>query len=509
MFLIDIAGLKILYTGDYSREEGGHLVKAEVPRIRPDVLIIESTHGVQNFEAGPAKEAVFISDVHAIIKRGGHYWDQHPELHNVPTYHTSSLAQKCMSAYHNYVHVMNENTKDWLKKTQNPFVFKHISSLPHGPHRKEVAEGGPCVVLVSPALLDVRISRGLLKTCAPDSRNGLIITWYSIGGSMALHIATKSDEIIGVKGNTIPRRMSFSSFSFSTHVNYSQNAQFIDLIGAKHIILVHGERTVMGLLRDAPQSKYKEIDESVKSYTPKNLETLNPTIHGDRIGKVRPSALAAEPPPLNTIISGLLVAKDSACTLLDPKDLEEFTGLLTSSRIQKVRTVIGCSWNLVRWHMEGMHRAIDKGRDKGGILAMRIMNPVDVKWTSETEVTLEWTASASNDMVADSVFAVLMSIDRSPASVKSHDNPPPFPHIHADETKRHEVAPVILHVERIIMFLEAHFGVVELRYSEEEEPTVESEKDDESLMIVVTLDDNTTEIGLLNMASFSPYHFAT
>lgn len=47
------------------------------------------------------------------------------------------------------------------------------------------------------------------------------------------------------------------------------------------------------------------------------------------------------------------------------------------------------------------------------------MGAVDLRWTSETEVTLEWVASASNDMVADSVIAVLMSIDQSPASIKS------------------------------------------------------------------------------------------
>jgi len=47
MYHIDIAGVKILYTGDYSREEDRHLVKAEVPPVRPDVLIVESTFGVQ------------------------------------------------------------------------------------------------------------------------------------------------------------------------------------------------------------------------------------------------------------------------------------------------------------------------------------------------------------------------------------------------------------------------------------------------------------------------------
>jgi cleavage and polyadenylation specificity factor subunit 3 len=44
------------------------------------------------------------------------------------------------------------------------------------------------------------------------------------------------DEITGLKGNIIPRRLSVRYVSFSAHVDYSQNAEFIDLIGAKHIV---------------------------------------------------------------------------------------------------------------------------------------------------------------------------------------------------------------------------------------------------------------------------------
>lgn len=51
-------------------------------------------------------------------------------------------------------------------------------------------------------------------------------------------------------------------------------------------------------------------------------------------------------------------------------------------------------------------------------LVSQVMGAIDVKQTSETELMLEWIASASNDMVADSVIAVLMGIDSSPASVK-------------------------------------------------------------------------------------------
>ena len=38
-----------------------------------------------------------------------------------------------------------------------------------------------------------------------------------------------------MKGNTIPRKGSVDYISFSAHVDYSQNSEFIDLIKAPHI----------------------------------------------------------------------------------------------------------------------------------------------------------------------------------------------------------------------------------------------------------------------------------
>lgn len=146
MFMIDIAGLKVLYTGDYSREEDRHLVRAEVPPIRPDVLIIESTYGVQSLETREVKEQRFTSLVHHIMRRGGHvllpvfaigraqelllilddYWKAHPDLHNVPVYYASNLAKKCMAVYQTYIHTMNANIRARFARRDNPFVFKYV-----------------------------------------------------------------------------------------------------------------------------------------------------------------------------------------------------------------------------------------------------------------------------------------------------------------------------------------------------------------------------------------------
>lgn len=72
MFLIEIDGIKILYTGDYSREEDRHLKPAEIPpSCEVDVLIVESTYGVEKHENRDQREEKFKQFVHDVVRRGG------------------------------------------------------------------------------------------------------------------------------------------------------------------------------------------------------------------------------------------------------------------------------------------------------------------------------------------------------------------------------------------------------------------------------------------------------
>lgn len=56
------------------------------------------------------------------------YWQNHPELHDIPIYYASSLAKKCMAVYQTYVNAMNDKIRKAIN-INNPFVFKHISNL--------------------------------------------------------------------------------------------------------------------------------------------------------------------------------------------------------------------------------------------------------------------------------------------------------------------------------------------------------------------------------------------
>jgi hypothetical protein len=53
----------------------------------------------------------------------------------------------------------------------------------------------------------------------------------------------------------------------------------------------------------------------------------------------------------------------------------------------------------------------------------QVMNAVDLKLTAEREVTLEWIASSSNDMIADAALSLVLQIESSKASVRRSSFP--------------------------------------------------------------------------------------
>jgi len=49
---------------------------------------------------------------------------------------------------------------------------------------------------------------------------------------------TEPEEVISQKGVSIQRKISVDYISFSAHVDYSQNSEFIELVKAQHVVRV-------------------------------------------------------------------------------------------------------------------------------------------------------------------------------------------------------------------------------------------------------------------------------
>ena len=47
---------------------------------------------------------------------------------------------------------------------------------------------------------------------------------------------TEPEDFVTLKGTTIPRKISVEYISFSAHVDYSQNSEFIEAVKAQHVV---------------------------------------------------------------------------------------------------------------------------------------------------------------------------------------------------------------------------------------------------------------------------------
>lgn len=283
MFLIEIAGLNIFFTGDYSREKDRHLVSAEVPRgIKIDVLITESTYGVASHVPRVEREQALMKSITGILNRGGRallpvfalgraqelllildeYWGNHPEYRKYPIYYASNLARKCMIVYQTYVGAMNDNIKRLFRERMaeaeaagdgsskgGPWDFKYIRSLKNLDRFDDM---GGCVMLASPGMLQNGVSRELLERWAPSDKNGVIITGYSVEGTMARQIMQEPEQIQAITSRNIagarrgpggesdkvmiPMRCSVQEYSFAAHVDGVENQEFIAEVAAPVVV---------------------------------------------------------------------------------------------------------------------------------------------------------------------------------------------------------------------------------------------------------------------------------
>ncbi|KAG7811244.1 hypothetical protein KL924_001910 [Ogataea haglerorum] len=481
MFFVELGGLKFLFTGDYSREEDRHLSSAELPPSRPDLLITESTFGTATHVPRVEREAKLTHVIHSTIQQGGRcllpvfalgraqeillildeYWQNNPELQNVPIYYASDLAKKCMAVYQRYVNMMNDSIrKKFTETNQNPFHFKYIKNITN---IEKINDLDPSVLIASPGMLQNGISRKILEKWSPDPRNSCILTGYSVEGTMAKILLTEPSEIPSIINPDvmIPRKINIEEISFAAHVDYEQNSKFIELVNPKAIILVHGETNQMGRLKSALLSKYQKFkgtENEVKVYNPRNSSKLSLSFEGIKVAKVM-GQLATSLPKEHDTINGVLVQKNFDLSLLKIEDLREFAGLTTTVVRQRQSLRCTATKSLIKWQLTQMFGYIQELVDEDDEYVVKVMSAVKITLESkESTATVEWNSGMVDDTIADSVLAILMSCDSSPASVKISSKS----HSHDHDIKQEENVPDEYSREarlaRISKLLTAQFG---------------------------------------------------
>ncbi|KAH8292086.1 hypothetical protein KR054_004588, partial [Drosophila jambulina] len=449
MFMIEIAGIKILYTGDFSRQEDRHLMAAEVPPMKPDVLITESTYGTHIHEKREDRENRFTSLVQKTVQQGGRclipvfalgraqelllildeFWSQNPELHEIPIYYASSLAKKCMAVYQTYINAMNDRIRRQIA-VNNPFVFRHISNLKGIDHFEDI---GPCVIMASPGMMQSGLSRELFESWCTDPKNGVIIAGYCVEGTLAKTILSEPEEITTLSGQKLPLNMSVDYISFSAHTDYQQTSEFIRLLKPTHVVLVHGEQNEMSRLKLALQREYEaDASTDIKFYNPRNTHAVDLYFRGEKTAKVMGN-LAAKNPEVGSKLSGVLVKRDFKYHLLAPSDLgskysyysniqkssnnsfTEYTDMSMSVVTQRQSIPWGSSLATLEILLDrigaGCVETVEADRK------LRVFGCIELT-VEQKIIVMEWQATHVNDVYADAVLACIMQSELGGTNLK-------------------------------------------------------------------------------------------
>ena len=343
MFFVEIMGVKIMYTGDYSRYPDRHLLGAETPAQSPDVLILESTYGIQVHESQKERESKFVKWAHDIVRapRNGKclipvfalgraqelllvledYWAKHKELHNVPIYFISSMSAKFDELYDYYKYQLNEEVQE---EERSPFAFKHIICKKD---LRDFSDIGPCVVLASPGMLQTGVSRDLFERWCTEMRNGVIIAGYCVEGTLAKSILDRPREIQREDGKLLPLRMdSIHNVSFSAHSDFAQTKDFISSIPqTREVVLVHGNPDAVSKLSERLMSDFE--DRKLKTYIAINSQAIKIAVQSKVIANIC-GTLAEKIHDQKEHMILLLVSKVTGEHIaISPEDISNFTDL--------------------------------------------------------------------------------------------------------------------------------------------------------------------------------------
>ncbi len=285
----------LIYAGDFKYARSRLLDPAVATFPRVETVITESTYGAKNDSFPPRKdtEEKLIDFVSKTIERGGKVLI--PELGLGRAQETMLVLEDAISsgklkkipiyidgmiwdinAIHTaYPDFLGSKVRTDIFQDKNPFVSEFFSRVGSPQERKNVVEGGPCVVLATSGMLVGGASVEYFKEFASNPKNSIIFVCYQGAGSLGRQVQEGVKEtrmIVDGKEEIIKVEMQVETITgFSAHAGRNELLSFFNNIRPKpkRIIIGHGE---VSKCLDLASALYKL--NHVETNVPRILETL-------------------------------------------------------------------------------------------------------------------------------------------------------------------------------------------------------------------------------------------
>jgi len=285
----------LLYAGDYKYGRSRLLDPAIAVFPRVETVITESTYGSRNDVLPPRAESEeeFINTINKTIGRGGKVLI--PELglgraqesmlvvedaiktgkmKKVPVYIDGMIWD--INAIHTaYPDFLSSKLKSEVFQDKNPFTSDTFSRVGSPQERKEVVEGGPCIVLATSGMLVGGASVEYFKEFAGNKDNSIVFVCYQGVGSLGRQVQEGIKEtrmIVEGKEERVEVNMEvYTIKGFTAHSGRNEIMSFFNNMRPrpKRVIINHGE---ISKSLDLASALYKL--NRMETNVPRTLETV-------------------------------------------------------------------------------------------------------------------------------------------------------------------------------------------------------------------------------------------
>ncbi|BCZ45267.1 hypothetical protein psyc5s11_13340 [Clostridium gelidum] len=292
----------VFYSGDFSVFSQRTVEGAKLPRLRPDVAIVESTYGDRLHSNREIEERNLIDAVNECIENNGKMIIpafalgraqevililkgamNKGSLKKVKVY-VDGMVRDINRVYKNNPLYLKNSLGKKILKGISPFYDDNIIEIKTTEHREEIlSQKEPVVIISSSGMLTGGPSAFYAEKIAPMENGYIVITGYQdeeAPGRKILDLIDadeESERYLSINGLNIPVKCKVKKIGLSAHADKNEIKGVLERISARNIILVHGNEDVI-------RSLGKEIsDEFIgRTYTPSCGEEIVINIRNPR-----------------------------------------------------------------------------------------------------------------------------------------------------------------------------------------------------------------------------------
>ena len=284
-----------VYSGDIKFGKSRSLDSCTTYFPRLETLQIESTYGGKdsNYPSRKESEEELIKFTREVLENGGkalmpelgtgHAQEKmliledamtSGKLPRVPVY-IDGMIWDINAVHTSYPDFLSNTLRSAIFSDKNPFISDIFRQVGSPQERKEVIEGGPCIIIATSGMLVGGASVEYFRELADNKNNGMILSCYQPPGGLGRQLKEGIREAtfnVNGKEEIVPIKLKFIVIDgFSGHSSRNELMAYMSNVNPKpkRVIVNHGEQSKA---LDFASSIYKT--HKIETVVPKNLETI-------------------------------------------------------------------------------------------------------------------------------------------------------------------------------------------------------------------------------------------